>query len=153
VTPLTIYQSALDVVSEAVLVGDFAAYAAMIDLPYLVLTETAQLLVTTTDDLRPTFDALHAGLKAREVRHYKRLAREAVYARTGRIEGWHYSHMLGETDFAVPSRRARQVIVLRDGRWLFSEARYPIATDQWPMTDASLFAEPVSWGRIEGHSR
>lgn len=75
--PLTIYQSALDVVSAGVLAGDFAAYAAMIDLPYLVVTETAQLLVTSVENLRPTFDALSDGLKRRGVTPYERLARAA----------------------------------------------------------------------------
>jgi hypothetical protein len=82
---LALYQAALDAVSDAVLAGDFAAYAAMIDLPYLVRTETARLVVTAQADLRPTFDALHGGLRARGVQHYKRLAREAVFARAGRI--------------------------------------------------------------------
>ncbi|MBL9049867.1 MAG: hypothetical protein JNK19_07135 [Tabrizicola sp.] len=143
--PLTFYQAALDVVSDAVLAGDFAAYAAMIDLPYLVRTETAQLLVTSLDALRPTFDALHAGLKARGVLHYKRLARKAEYVRPDRIEGWHNSHMLDEAGFAMPSRHARQVIVHRGTSWLFSEAQYPITANSWPMTDAGLFADPVLW--------
>lgn len=149
---LALYQAALDAVSDAVLAGDFAAYAAMIDLPYLVRTETARLVVTAQADLRPTFDALHGGLRARGVQHYKRLAREAVFARAGRIEGWHHSHMLRDGTFAVPSRWARQVLVLRDGGWRFSEARYPIMTDRWPMTDATLFADPVPWTPAAGRT-
>ncbi len=149
---LALYQAALDAVSDAVLAGDFAAYAAMINLPYLVRTETARLVVTAQADLRPTFDALHGGLRARGVQHYKRLAREAVFARAGRIEGWHHSHMLRDGTFVVPSRWARQVLVLRDGGWLFSEARYPIMTDRWPMTDATLFADPVLWPPAAGRT-
>jgi len=150
VTPLTIYQTALDVVSEAVLAGDFVAYAAMIDLPYLVLTDNAQMLITREADLRPTFEALHHGLKARGVDHYKRLARRADYVAQGRIEGWHVTHVLSAEDFATPSRSARQVIVLRDGRWLFSEAQYPIAADRWPLSDSMLFADPIPDQRSEG---
>jgi hypothetical protein len=149
-TPLSIYQAALDVVSEAVLAGDFATYAGMIDLPYLVLTDSAQLLVTCEADLRPTFDALHFGLKARRVHHYKRLARQADYVAQGRIEGWHFTHTLAAQDFAAPSRSARQVIVHRAGRWLFSEAQYPIAADSWPLSDTMLFAEPSRLMRPEG---
>ncbi|KAF0115792.1 MAG: Uncharacterized protein FD150_816 [Rhodobacteraceae bacterium] len=149
-TPISIYQAALDVVSEAVLAGDFAVYAAMIDLPYLVLTDSAQLLITREADLRPTFDALHLGLKARGVHHYKRLARQADYVARGRIEGWHFTHVLSERDFAVPSRSARQVIVHRDGRWHFSEAQYPIAADRWPLSDHMLFADPLRTLRPEG---
>lgn len=141
-TTLSIYQSALDVVSDAVLADDFAAYATMIDLPYLVLTDSAQLLVARAEDLRPTFDTLHYGLKARGVSYYKRLARTADYIGPGCIEGWHSTHVISGTDFAAPSRSARQVIVQRGGRWLFSEAQYPIAIDRWPLTDSVLFADP-----------
>ena len=71
------YQEALNTVSQAVLTGDFFRYAAMIDLPYLVHTADADLLVTTTADLRPAFDAVHQGLTSRGVTHYERVARSA----------------------------------------------------------------------------
>ena len=148
--PLAIYQAALDVVSEAVLANDFAAYSLMIDLPYLVLTNRAQLLVTREEDLRPTFDALHVGLRARGVQYYKRLARKAHYADHGRIEGWHFTHLMSATDFAAPSRSARQVIVQRGGRWLFSEAQYPIAADRWPLSESMLFSDPSQLESTEG---
>ena len=152
-TALAIYQAALDVVSEAALAGDFDAYAAMIDLPYLVLTDSAQLLVTREADLRPTFDALHCGLKSRGVQHYKRLARRADYVAQGRIEGQHVTHFLLETDFAAPSHAARQVIVHRAGRWLFSEAQYPFAADNWPLSESVLFGDPMLKFRPEGAAR
>ena len=80
-TPLSIYQQALDVVSAAALAGDFAGYIAMIDLPYLVHTETARHLITKAEDLRATFDTMSRGLAARGVTHYERIAREADYRR------------------------------------------------------------------------
>jgi hypothetical protein len=140
--PLSIYQSALDVVSAGVLAGDFAAYAAMIDLPYLVVTETAQLLVTSVENLRPTFDALSDGLKRRGVTHYERLARAADHTAPDRIEGWHHTHLIADGRFVAPSWRSRQVLVRRGRRWLFSEAQYEIQAGSWPLTDAMLFANP-----------
>jgi hypothetical protein len=142
-SPLAIYQSALDSVSHAVLEGDFESYAALIDLPYLVHTETALILVSTEAELRPTFDALHQGLRKRSVTHYERLARKASYCSSDRIEGWHYTHMLSNGSYALPTRPARQTIVRRSGTWRFSEARYPILASTWPMTDAAIFDDPV----------
>lgn len=149
-TPVSIYQAALDVVSEAVLAGDFVAFADMIDFPYLVMTDNAQFLITCKADLRPTFDAVHSGLKKRCVQHYKRLARKADYVAQDRIEGWHFTHTVSGKDFVLPSRSARQVIVLREGRWLFSEAQYPFAADSWPLSDGVIFADPVPELRSEG---
>jgi hypothetical protein len=141
--PLAIYQNALDAVSRAILAGDFDAYTAMIDLPYMVRTETADLLITTEAELRPTFDALHNGLLARGVTHYERVARLADYRNPNCIEGWHFTHMLKDGSRILPPRPARQAIVRRGDVWRFSEARYPIDIDTWPMTESALFDDPV----------
>lgn len=147
--PLTIYQEALDVVSDRVLAGDFAAYAAMIDLPYLVTTNTARLLATSVETLRPTFDTLSDGLKRRGVTHYKRLARAAELTAPDRIEGWHHTHLIADGQFVAPSWRSRQVLVRRGRRWLFSEAEYDIQAGSWPMTDAMLFTNRTPPSQIE----
>lgn len=139
--PLTIYQDALNLVSQAVLAGDFDAYAAMIDLPYLVHTQDRDLLVTTIGDLRPTFLALHDGLKVRGVTHYERVARSAEYVDRDRIEGWHHTHMLAQGMAVNQPHMSRQTIVRRGERWLFSEAHYDaVRGDRWPLTFADVFA-------------
>ncbi len=139
--PLTIYQDALNAVSEAILAGDFETYAAMIDLPYLIHTATADLLVSTVADLRPTFDALSQGLKARGVTHYERVARAADYVARDRIEGWHHTHILaGGTPLACP-HVSRHTLVRRDEHWLFSEAHYTLTASRWPVTEEQLFSQ------------
>ncbi len=139
--PLAIYQRALDAVSQAVLSGDFARYAGRIDLPYLVHTETARLLVTKVEDLRPTFDALSQGLKARGVTHYERVARDADYAHRDRIEGWHHTHLISDGERIAYPHVSRHAIVRRGDAWLFSEAHYAIKADRWPLDDAAIFAD------------
>jgi hypothetical protein len=141
-SPLTIYQDALDRVSRAVLAADFATYLAQIDLPYLLHTETTDFLLTTEAELRPTFDALSQGLIARGVTHYERVARSAEFARPDRIEGLHFTHMIACGDRVAPPHSSRHVLVRRGDRWLFSEAHYPIATNCWPLSDSALFADP-----------
>jgi hypothetical protein len=138
--PLTIYQEALNTVSQAVLAGDFPRYAAMIDLPYLVHTATTDLLVTTVEDLRPTFDALHQGLRARGIAHYERVARAADYVDRARIEGWHHTHMIANGLAVNHPHVSRQTLVRRGERWLFSEARYDaVQGDRWPLTLSDVF--------------
>jgi hypothetical protein len=137
--PLTIYQQALDVVSNSVLSGDFAAYVAMIDLPYLVHTDLADIIVTDPGELRRTFDVVSQGLMARGVTHYERVARKADYVGSNRIDGTHYTNMIAQGDRIAAPHVAQQSLVRRGGLWRFSEARYPLAATEWPLTDKVVF--------------
>lgn len=136
--PLEVYQNALDTVSNAALAGDFDGYAAMIDLPYLVHTETARLLVSARADLRPTFDALHETLRAQGVTHYERVAREADYVQRDRIDGWHHTHLISNGERLKYPHVSRHTLVRRGEVWLFSEAHYSIRVDRWPVTRDTL---------------
>jgi hypothetical protein len=148
--PVEIYQSALNIVSEAVLTGDFDRYAAMIDLPYLIFTTTARLLVTTREDLLPTFRALHEAMQDEGVTHYERVARAADYVERDRIEGWHQTHLISHGERVNYPHVARHANVRRGDVWLFSEAHYPIDADRWPVSKATLrdqFGLTVTEGR------
>lgn len=139
--PLDIYQTALNTVSQAVLAGDFDAYADMIDLPYLVHTETARFLVTNREDLRPTFLALHGALRDHGVTHYERVARHADHVDRDRISGWHHTHLISDGEHVTHPHASRQSIVRRGDRWLFSEAQYQIKADRWPVTKETILAQ------------
>lgn len=132
-TALMLYQDALNLVSAAVLAGDFDAYADRIDLPYLIHTSNARLLVESREALRPTFDALHDVLKSRGVTHYERLAREADFVDQDRIEGWHRTHLIANGESIKPPHVSRHTIVRRGRDWLFSEAHYQVMADRWPV--------------------
>jgi hypothetical protein len=138
--PLTEYQAALDAVSAAVLAGDFAAYIARIDLPYLLCTLTEDFVLKTPEELEPTFRSLSGALRRNGVTDYIRLAREADMVRPDRIEGWHNTHVLCGDQRLVAPWAARQAIVLRDGIWRFSEAHYPFHADSLPLTEEMLRA-------------
>jgi hypothetical protein len=144
-TPLAIYQDALNVVSEAVLANDFPRYVAMIDFPYLIQTATANLVAASPADLQPTFETLSKGLKARGVTHYERVGRAADYVARDRIEGWHYTHILANGERVAYPHMSHHVLVRRGQLWLFSEAQYDIIkADRWPLSDADMFAHTKS---------
>lgn len=132
--PLTLYQEALDTVSTATLKGDFAAYSAMIDFPYLLCTRTENFLVSQPEDLLSTFSNLSGALADYGVTDYIRLAHEADYARLDRIDGWHTTHILVGDQRIIAPWAARQSVVRRDGIWRFSEAHYPFLADTLPLT-------------------
>ncbi|MFP5479875.1 MAG: hypothetical protein ACLGIE_09330 [Alphaproteobacteria bacterium] len=136
--PIDIYQEALNRVSVAALAGDFDTYADQIDLPYLVHTTNARLLVTARKDLRPTFLALHQALESQGVTHYERVAREADYVGRDRIEGWHHTHLISNGERIKQPHDSRHFLVRRGERWLFSESHYAIHADRWPVTKETL---------------
>ena len=137
--PLDIYQRALDVVSDAIVCGDFDTYAAQIDLPYLILTYNGRHLITQTEDLRATFDTLSRGLAIRGVTHYERVAREADYVGRDRIEGRHFTHLIANGERVLQPKAVRHTIVRRGERWLFSDTCYPIDAPNWPFDDRTIF--------------
>lgn len=140
--PLATYQEALDAVSAAVLAGDFSAYLERLDLPYLVRMADADVVLTDAGSLRPTFDALSGGLRRRGVTHYERVAREARFRRADRIEGRHFTHMIAGAERIAPPHAAAAALVRRDGgTWRFSEATYPLARADWPLTEAVIFGQ------------
>ncbi len=140
-TPLEIYQTALNKVSDAVLAGDFNRYVVMIDLPYLIHTQNARLLVSVRDDLTPTFQALHDSLRAQGVTHYERVAREADFVCRDRIEGWHHTHLISHGERVNCPHVSRHTLVRRGAGWLFSEAHYAIEANRWPVTREVLEAQ------------
>jgi hypothetical protein len=138
--PLAIYQRALDAVSTAVLSGDFAAYLAMLDLPYLVRMTDADIVLHRPEELEPTFRALSQGLQVRGVTHYERVAREAQFQRADRIIGRHFTHMIAGSDRIAAPHASAAALVRREGdQWRFSEASYPFLRADWPLTEAMIF--------------
>lgn len=139
-SPLAIYQHALDAVSAAVLVGDFDAYLAMLDLPYLVRMSDADIVLGSPAELEPTFRALSLGLARRGVTHYERVAREAQFQRMDRIVGRHFTHMIAGDQRITAPHAAAAALVRREGNvWRFSEASYPFLRSDWPLTDSMIF--------------
>lgn len=138
-TALEIYQQALDAVSAAVLRRDFPAFRGRVDLPYLVRTLKADLLLHTDADLAVLHSSVSDAMAARGVTHYVRIAREAYFARPDRIEGRHFVHLLAGKDRIVAPWASRQAMVLRADGWKFTEAQFPFDAEGLPFTEATLF--------------
>lgn len=150
-TPLQIYQEALDAVSQAVLAQRFEAYVARVDLPYLMCTLQASFVLHTPDDLRPTFDGVTAMMVRLGATHYERIAREAEMTRSDRIEGWHFTHILADGEWATAPWATRQVLVQRADGWKFSEVHFPFDTDRLPLTE-EILRQAVRPGLVPGQA-
>lgn len=149
--PLAVYQAALDTVSAAVLADDFAAYLAMLDLPYLICTVDTYLVLSSPAELEPSFRTLSRGLACNGVTHFERVAREASFHGTGRIVGRHCTHMIAGHDRIQPPHTAAAALVRREGDiWRFTEARYPLVAASWPLSEADIFGPALSRVPVEG---
>lgn len=139
-SPLSIYQEALDIVSSAILTGDFPTFISMFDLPYLMRTTTTDFVLQKPEELEPTFRALVSGLKRRGVTHYERIARNAQFHRSDRIVGHHWTHMISNGERIDVPHHCGEALVRREGSiWRFSESVYPLTATQWPLTEEQLF--------------
>jgi hypothetical protein len=148
-SPLSIYQRALDAVSAAVMADDFAAYLAMLDLPYLIRTQQADFVLNSAAELEPTFRALGRGLVRRGVTHYERVAREASFQRADRIVGRHHTHMIRHAERIAAPHLSTAALVRREGGvWRFTEASYPMSAAAWPPTDRELFSATPAAGQM-----
>ena len=134
-TPLVIYQTCLDTVSQAVLTRDFDAYIACYDLPFLVRTAQAHSVIYKREDMRPAFEVVADALQ--------------VQLRPDRIVGWHFTHMITQGERVIAPHAASEVLVCRNGAWLVSEANYPLLTLDWPPTVESILGPKGPFGRPE----
>lgn len=149
-SPLDIFQQALDEVAQAFRDEDFDAYMALLALPYLVQTGRARHLITSADEMRPTFDTLLRSMKPRGITHYERIARSADYVARDRIEGWHRSHLIANGESLAYPQLSRHALVRRGDRWLFSEAQYDmIEGASWPLTESDLMGHVDALTRQE----
>ena len=137
--PLEVYQQAIDIVSRAVLADDFETYATCFDFPYLIRTADTHFVAHGPDDLEETFRTVARALARRGVTHYERIARDAEYVRPDRIVGWHFTHMMRDGVRIIAPHASSQILVLRNGRWLATEANYPLLTADWPPSEAAIF--------------
>ncbi|MFC3086421.1 hypothetical protein [Tabrizicola soli] len=149
--PLEIFQRALDAANRAMREGGFAAYMQLLDLPFLVQTRRATFLVASAEEMRPTFDAIVNGLRARGITHYERIARTADFVARDRIDGWHYSHLIADGERVASPHLSRHSLVRRGDRWLFSQAQYDMLDGtEWPLTDADIFGHVLMRGAEPG---
>lgn len=147
-TALEIYQEALDAVSAAVLRKDFQAFRARVDLPYLVRTLKADIVLHTEADLKVLHSSVSDAMAARGVTYYERIAREATFTRPDRIEGRHFVHILAGHERITAPWASRQAMVRRPDGWKFTEAQFPFDADHLPFTDATLFSGPKEDGSL-----
>lgn len=99
--PVAIYQDHLDALSNALLNGNFSAFARRMSIPHTVISETNQHVIESKDEMAELFYALHASLKSQRVTEYLRIATHAVYKAEDFICGAHETHIISGSQRVV----------------------------------------------------
>lgn len=100
---LAIYQSHLDITSDAMIAGDFDRFRACFAIPHRVATQTVVVDVTSEQQMREGFARFTQSYAAARVTQLIRIARKAEVVAPGTIEGEHDSHQMNGANRVRPA--------------------------------------------------
>lgn len=133
VTALTVYQETLDVLSRALMEGDWALALARIKLPHLQRTQSTEIVVETAEDLIIGLTAFRDALRGRGATHLVRLATDAEFMSENYMAGHHVTHTLRDAVPVVDSYANRMVLLREDGLWKVLEVECMLDNPHWPI--------------------
>lgn len=128
-----IYQRVIDVLSDALMEGDFSKFGPYFTLPHVMQTLSGTLRMEDEDELRRSFEGFSASLKAHRATHYIRLTDQAEFETPDRIVGEHTSHILRNAIYLAPAYPNRLVLDRVDGVWKVGNALNAIGNTTWPV--------------------
>ena len=131
---LGILQDYLDTLSRASLEGDWNTYRRYVGLPFVLVTDTATLTVSTEDMLRGGFDEFTAMLRALQVTDYIRLAEDGRMLSDDLLAGFYVSHLLSKSVRVLPPFRSQITLRRVDGIWLCAAITNALSNARWPIS-------------------
>ncbi len=133
VTAQTVYQETLDILSRALMVGDWEVAQARIKLPHVQRTQSTEIVVETTEDLIIGLTAFRAALQGRGATHLVRLATDAEFMSENYLAGHHVTHTLNNAVPVVESYANRMVLLREDDIWKVLEVESMLDNPHWPI--------------------
>ncbi|MCV3270538.1 hypothetical protein [Roseobacter sinensis] len=133
VTALTVYQETLDILSRALMEGDWEVAQARIKLPHLQRTQSIEIVVETAEDLIIGLTAFRDALLGRGATHLVRLATDAEFMSENYLSGHHVTHTLNNAVPVVESYANRMVLLREDGLWKVLEVECMLDNPHWPI--------------------
>ena len=116
-SPFDIATAVLEIISEAVLDGDFDAFAGMFQLPLEMALRDRTVPIGSTDELRNFFWARHDALKASGVTKMSRVCLNTETTNTDQIIASHVGTMMkGDQQISEP-QPIYSVLTRIDGTW------------------------------------
>ncbi|MBM7069815.1 hypothetical protein [Actibacterium sp. 188UL27-1] len=142
--PLKIYQHNLDVVSEAILSGNFDGISQHIRLPHICRMGQTDIVIEREEDYVQGMREYGEGLRNQGVTNYIRLGKAARFMSDRFISGWHMTYVLSGATSIVRPYRSRMVLQLEDACWRVVQSDHELAADRWPVIGQSVVQGAVS---------
>lgn len=130
---LTIYQDALDVLSNAIIREDTATLLARVKLPHLWRTLNHEVVVETPEDLIDGMVTFGRAIKGLGATNLVRLATDAAFLGDRYIAGHHVTHTLKDAVPVIDSYANRMVLIQEDGVWKLLEIESMLENPHWPI--------------------
>lgn len=141
ITPHAVLQSYLDDLAEIVMRQDWPGYRARVCLPFQLVTHTANLTITTDEDLRLGFDRFAETLRIQRITDLVRLVEGAEQLDEALITGRYVTHMLAGANRVLPPFRSQMTLRLDAGAWRAASITNALANSRWPILIPQI-AEP-----------
>ena len=131
-------QSYMDVVAAAVMQGDWPTYEAHVSLPFHLVTQTADMTVTTQTELRAGFDDFQETLKLQRITDLIQLVETASRLDHDRISGQYMTHLLASGHRVIAPYRSSITLRLIGNQWRAVSIANSSAIARWPITVPKL---------------
>ncbi len=145
----TLLQCYLDEVSVAVMQGDWVGYEAHVCLPFHLVTQTANLTVSTQAELRQGFDAFRETLHLQHITDYIRLVESATQLDPDLITGQYMTHLLAGGQRVINPFRSSITLRLIGNQWRAASITNALANSRWPISMPKLAVLPDARTEIQ----
>lgn len=132
-SPVAILQTYLDRIAQAVLRERFDEYRALIELPLSIQTSSANLTITTEEDLLDGFDDYTDMLQSHAVTDMIRPVKAAIFQGNNHIAGIYETRLMSGSRQVLPSFHSKMWIGCHDGVWKAIKIHNTTKETRWPM--------------------
>ncbi|MEM6595054.1 MAG: hypothetical protein AAF672_09700 [Pseudomonadota bacterium] len=133
-----IYQTMLDVMTDALLSNDQPTLMSGVVYPFRMSTMEEEFIIESALDWQACTEAYRKNLLAQGVNHYIRLVTDAEFLSENYIRGSHITHTLRNANVVVPAYENRAILTRVDGVWRFSELDSALKNNRWPISMAHV---------------
>lgn len=122
-------QALLDITGEALLSGDFDAFASVFHVPQYMATMAGQVYMETQDDMRRAFNEMHNHFKSVGATDLARKCISAEYKTPTRIEATHEGEVLRDGKRLNGPYPGFSILERIDGSWKVTGSEYALEPD------------------------
>lgn len=145
-----IFQTVLDLTSDALMAFDQEVLTAHVGLPVHMRTQTSKFTLETHEQVLSGLKVMQQSFKAQGVNHYIRLLTHAEYLSEDYIEGHYITHTLRNAVPVVPAFPNRAILRRKDDQWQFTQVDSAMQNAKWPISTPRIKeGETPFWQNVD----